>query len=318
MAKIVAALRKSTKLVVNEEGTMVRRCEPLPSDDVLRQNALGRTLYAKKFPVDSTLDELNTFFEKLVGPVLCVRFVKDSQPDDLHPGKSIKVFKGTAFVEFESKEVMEKGLRLGSGKEDGRGLVFRGDGPGPGTVLSTESRQVYQDRHMAEDKKARAALAEKQAKAALAMKSGPPPAAAGQAEGDDFVKGRIVHFRGAPEGSARDTFTRLCSPYGKVQFVEFKRGETDGFVRFEQPESAAHAVVRLNEAAQAAATATAATSQDEKAGAGVSELYPSGGFELVSGEAEAEYWRKVVALQTEKRKAKDSQGGGNEKKRQKV
>eukprot|EP00796_Vickermania_ingenoplastis_P004024 gene4024-2878_t len=94
------ALRSSTKLVLNNEGTAVRRKDPLPESIQTDE----QTVYVKPVPPTSTLEELTTFFGQY-GTVLAIwrRYFqgqKSAAPEDRA--------KPSIFVVFSSKEEAEK------------------------------------------------------------------------------------------------------------------------------------------------------------------------------------------------------------------
>eukprot|EP01102_Stenamoeba_stenopodia_P002637 TRINITY_DN124_c0_g1_i9.p1 TRINITY_DN124_c0_g1~~TRINITY_DN124_c0_g1_i9.p1 ORF type:complete len:168 (-),score=37.84 TRINITY_DN124_c0_g1_i9:64-567(-) len=105
LAVIVDAVKTSGKLEVSEDGQKVRRTEPLPSEDP----TLPRSIYAKGFPDDATLESVRDFFSPH-GEVLSVRLRKGAN----------RKFKGSVFVEFASealaKEVAQKDLSLNDQK----------------------------------------------------------------------------------------------------------------------------------------------------------------------------------------------------------
>lgn len=99
-AVLADALRTSTALVLNNEGTAVRRKDPLPesiqTDD--------RTVYVKPVPPASTLEELTSFFEKY-GTVLAIwRRYFQGQKGAAPESRT----KDSVFVVFGSQEEAEK------------------------------------------------------------------------------------------------------------------------------------------------------------------------------------------------------------------
>lgn len=93
---VVAAMRASPMLEVNEDGTMVRRITPLPEDDM----ADSRSVYAKGFPQEATLEELEEYFKQFGTP----RAIR------MRRFKSTKDFKGSVFVEFSTDDEASKFL----------------------------------------------------------------------------------------------------------------------------------------------------------------------------------------------------------------
>ncbi|EPY38561.1 lupus La protein [Angomonas deanei] len=101
--KVLAeALRDSDKLVVKEDGSAVRRKDPLPESI----NTDEQTVYAKPVSTTATLDELREFFAKH-GTVLAVwrRYFKGGKKDG---EESSSNYKPSVFVVYSSKEEAEK------------------------------------------------------------------------------------------------------------------------------------------------------------------------------------------------------------------
>jgi len=88
---IITALKKSkTKLIeFNSDNTKLKRSVPIPD----KIDASNRTIYAKGFPADSTIDSIESFWSGK-GKVQCVRLRR----------KKDKTFKGSCFIEFSSEE----------------------------------------------------------------------------------------------------------------------------------------------------------------------------------------------------------------------
>jgi len=90
---ISEAARKSPSLVLNEDGTMIKRKNPLPEEDT----SLARTVYTKGWTPGISIEEIEDAVTPY-GKVLCVRIRKflDKKPKD------------SAFIEFETDEVAKK------------------------------------------------------------------------------------------------------------------------------------------------------------------------------------------------------------------
>jgi len=98
--KLVAAVKASEFLAVDDKEENVRRTTPLPDSDV----TIPRSIVAEKFPLETTIDDLQTFFSTHA-PVLSVRLIKISEA-----GFEAKdgAFKGAAYVEFDTEESAKK------------------------------------------------------------------------------------------------------------------------------------------------------------------------------------------------------------------
>ncbi|EFC39281.1 sjogren syndrome antigen B-like protein [Naegleria gruberi] len=121
MDLIVSALKKSSMLEIDAEGKLVRRITALPEVDT--SNA--RTLYAKGFPLDESvanLDSIKALFEPF-GKVVCVRARREKNG----------TFKGSAFIEFDSESTVNE-------------LAGKSDFKFGESVLLLETKQQHFDR----------------------------------------------------------------------------------------------------------------------------------------------------------------------------
>jgi len=90
VAKVAEALRSSTKVQINEDGTSVKRKDPVKQEDLDKSNE--KTLHMKGWPQTITIEAVEEAL-KSHGKVVCVRIRKKK-------GQSI----GKLFVEFETVE----------------------------------------------------------------------------------------------------------------------------------------------------------------------------------------------------------------------
>jgi len=93
--KIVAAIKDSDFVDVNQEGTMIKRKSPLPENDTSSQ----RTIYAKGFVPGTSIEDIGAKFAH-IGKVLSVRIRKfaDKKP------------KPSALIEFSTVEEAKKAV----------------------------------------------------------------------------------------------------------------------------------------------------------------------------------------------------------------
>jgi lupus La protein len=263
-AVVVEALKDSKLVQVSEDGTKVKRTTPLPENT----DSLPRSSYAKGIPADATLDAVEEFFtSKLEGEekLACVRMrrMKD------------KTFKGSVFLEFDSKATAERVAALS--------LTF----PGTEAALLMMTKQAYLDMKKEEHKNDKKKDASKKRKA----------------EDDEeekeveFTKGLIVHLSGLTAEASRETIKEAFEGVDcKVAFVEYSRGQSEGYVRLheESKTSAADAAAKLTE------------SKTEISGAVVT-------IKVLEGEEETAYWTKV----RDQKKNQKGKGGKKFQKRKK-
>lgn len=98
---IVEALRDSDKVELTDNDTCVRRKTPLPENffEVIAKDSDERSVYAKGFGEENsnTQFDVEAFFRPF-GPIRAVR-LRRTFPE--------KLFKGSVFVEFQTKELAE-------------------------------------------------------------------------------------------------------------------------------------------------------------------------------------------------------------------
>ncbi|KAG2490562.1 hypothetical protein HYH03_010956 [Edaphochlamys debaryana] len=99
---VAEVLAGSASLDLDESGTRVKRKAPMPSEAEISKVVDARSLYARPFPVDATVDALSAFFQTQA-PVNCVRMRRHLKS---------KMFKGSLFVEFASPEDADKVLGM--------------------------------------------------------------------------------------------------------------------------------------------------------------------------------------------------------------
>ncbi|KAL2649957.1 hypothetical protein R1flu_018085 [Riccia fluitans] len=286
---VADVLRKSTVLRVSEDGLKVGRAEKLKAPLEVQAEVDTRSLAFCPFPWNVTLDEVESFF-KDHGKVNSVRLPRLM---------GAKCFSGFAVVEFVSVVEAERVKSLK--------LTFQG------AELETISKKAFEELQVINSQKMG-----KQTNGKGRHESGR------EEKEDDYPKGTVVSFTltkngdedaasekteensdGAEDGkeSAVDTESQVSredikealKKFGKINFVDFSRGDKAGFVRFEKPE----------EAQQARAAAV---------------LSPDGGFLIkdhvvslnaVEGEAEKDYWKKLREGQG-KRRENVNRGGFND------
>merc|ERR1712130_732415 len=113
---LISALRSSKEfLEVDDQGKNVRRHLPLPSSPDLYNS----TIYAKGFPLKTTVQFVRNFFQKYLNPghsICCVR-LRNLRQGNLS-------FKGSVFVEFSSVEEAERISKLQLATHDNKPMVL--------------------------------------------------------------------------------------------------------------------------------------------------------------------------------------------------
>lgn len=220
--EIVAALKTSPSLLkVSEDGTKVKRTIPLP--EKIDVNELCS--YAKGFKEDTTLDEVEAFFNALLQEgekLACVRMrrMKDRK------------FKGSVFLEFSTKAAAERIA----------GLTVKFTGQEEPLLMMTK------EKYMAMKKEENANKSNKKRKTEDDLDD-----SKGKEEEVDetFTEGLIVHVSGLTEEASRETIKECFEGAGaKVAFVEYSRGQPAGYIRLNEATevSGAELVKKLTDA----------------------------------------------------------------------
>ncbi|XP_065052382.1 lupus La protein-like [Rhopilema esculentum] len=207
---ILGALEKSKTglLELDKDNKKIRRNpqKEVPStlDPIMMKASKQKTLYVKGFPTDYTLDQVEEFFEGK-GETIFIKMRRDGEN-----------FKGSVFVEFATTEMAKKFLDM----ED----LKIGD-----TVLLKMTRDDYYKKKDEEKK------SEKKNKSNTD----------GQKEEeveDPFVKGCVIYFNGAGEGTSREDLKALFGEHHEISWVDFNRNDTEGHVRFKEEGAAQKAI----------------------------------------------------------------------------
>ncbi len=222
---VVELLKTSTELTVSDDGKRVRRTAAVRSREEIDAEVEMRSVYASPFPMTATIDALTEFFSK----VTKVRSVR------LRRHITSKDFKGSIFVELEDDASCKALI-------DGAKLTFEG---AEITIMMKkdylEKKKIDRVEKAAANAAAAAAAAEK---AQEAKEAGGDEACddAGDDAGDDataaasFTPGLILKFtlgEGVAEGTRREDLSEALSSHGTIKFIDFKIGDKDGCVRFE-------------------------------------------------------------------------------------
>ncbi|RNA41342.1 lupus La [Brachionus plicatilis] len=207
---IVDALKKSKSnlLEIDEEKKKIRRAKPLPENlSEFETNIKQNTVYAKGFDSQMTLDDLFSFFEEH-GKILHI-FMRRFP--------ATKEFKGSVFVTFETNEQMRKFLDLEEVKYKD-------------TVISRELQEDYLKRKAPVLEKIKENKAKKEQQKLEKVKQKQEAEEAYVKE--QQVAGAILHVKNLPDNATRESLKELFDIYAKVKYLDFNRGQSEGYVRF--------------------------------------------------------------------------------------
>lgn len=210
MNELCAALRKSEGfLQVDEEGTKVRRVPDVP--ETIDNHA--RVVYAKRFPFETTIDDVSKFFSQF-GKVLSVRFRRNFDS---------KKFKGTGFIEFSTEEEAKKAC-----EQDGK-LNFVPDAKRPLQIIMSEQWRKEKAEYAESKKNNKNKKDEK------------------EPSGPEYAQDCVVYFENVGEGVTRESLKDVFNEYGTAVYVDFSIGNKSGYIRYDEKGGAKTAAAALTE-----------------------------------------------------------------------
>lgn len=224
---ILKALESSELVEISEDRKKIRRSvkHPLPLyNKEYRKAQEARTVYAKGFPLhDTTMEKLTTFlsdyesFENVI-----MRKYLDKQ-------KKMQ-FKGSIFIQFKTVEDAKAFMERQSVKYEDIELIRKWSAD-----YSADKAKEKEDR-----RQKRSEIKAKRNEAKERCNNG-------DEEDSDKItrlpKGCIIHFSDVPNECSRENIKERLGQLGaNIAFVDFKKGNTEGWVRM-QGENAAKIVM---------------------------------------------------------------------------
>ncbi|CAH0726291.1 unnamed protein product, partial [Brenthis ino] len=257
---IVNALNKSSSglLELSDDTKKVRRNPELPIPEMneeRRKELAARTIYAKGFPKDSNLDDLLKYFKQFdeVENIIMRRY-QDRQTKK-------RLFKGSVFATFKTKEQAEKFVET-------KGLKYN----------DAELIILWQENYLQQKQEEYASKKEKKDKKHKQKEQ--------KEEKDDFKLpiGTVLHFSQGHDKMSREDVKEALTPLGgEIAYIDFKVGDTEGWVR----------MAKENVAKEVAEKIT-----DGKIKIGDSEVV----FRVLEGDEETTYLEKTVEEMSKRRK----------------
>lgn len=199
------SLRKygSGLLEVDDNNKKLRRLKPMPEEtEETYSLAKEKTIYCKGFPEDATLDNIEEFFEDK-GKCIFIKMRRNIDED--------KTFKGSVFVEFDTKEeaatfVATKGLKYGD----------------------TELLYMFKDAYFRSKKEKG-----KHSEIKDENENKEQPKQEQKTKTTEYENGRVIHLSGFGEQTSREDIKEVFNIEGiSVSWVDFDRGDKEGYVRF--------------------------------------------------------------------------------------
>jgi len=270
LSVIVAALKESKVLEVSECGEKIRRVTALNDEKV---DDAPQSVYAKGFAEDASLDQVQEFVESHLKEGESLKLTRMRR---FKGGEMATKFKGSVFLEFDSVETAKRfsalELKLADDKEP---LVLKMKAD-----YKEEKKALFAERKRA---KKGGAADDKTDEGSNKRKSEQPAER-------EFEKDLIMKIAGLGGECLREDLKEVLEVKGcKVQYVEYARGTESGYCR-------------LGEKSENKATVVAEALKDTE----IKGFKPT--FAALTGDDEAEYWKKVRSTMTGK--------GGNGNKRQ--
>lgn len=208
---IVNSLKKSKSglMEVSEDKQKIRRSpdNPLPEENASNMLELkARTVYCKGFPLDATIDKIQTFFDQY-GDTEAIFMRRDKERN----------FKGSVFATYKTKADAQKFMAVESMKYEDKEMVcyFKSDY----YKMKSEERKTQKEQSK-KDKKEKKQQIEDEAVEA-------------NTEYQEFERGLVMYFTGACDQTSREDLKEVLGDYGVISWIEFNKGETEGSIRFE-------------------------------------------------------------------------------------
>lgn len=275
---IANALRKSDAglVEISEDNKKIRRVlsKPLPENTVEARNAAkSKTVYCKGFPKDSSLDQLEEFFANY-GKVIYIILRRDLE----------RSFKGSVFVEFSTVDEAKAFTLLESVKYNDEELIKMMKGDYYKKKEKENPRKKEEKKRKDDDAKETKQESKEDAEE--------------KEEAVKYDSGCVVHFKNVGEQTSREDLKSLFGEHENIAWVDFARGDTEGFVRFSKEGGAQRAIDALKEA------------NDGKIL--IRDVETT--LRVLEGEEEKNYWLKAkedreVAKQKKGKKFKGGSGG---------
>ncbi|CAH0603466.1 unnamed protein product [Chrysodeixis includens] len=214
---IAKALNKSTSglLEVSDDNTKVRRSPEVPVPEMnedRRKELSNRTIYAKGFAKDGTLDDVLKYFKQFdeVENII-MRKYQDRSTKKKH-------FKGSVFATFKTKEQAEKFIENK-----------------PYKYMDTELLVLWQDDYILQKQEEYANKREQKDKKNKEKEIKEVP----EKEEFKLPAGTVLHFSEGTEQMKREDVKEALAALGAdVAYIDFKVGDKEGWVRLTKENTA--------------------------------------------------------------------------------
>ncbi|XP_011064336.1 PREDICTED: la protein homolog [Acromyrmex echinatior] len=230
---ILKALETSDLMEISEDKKKIRRSpkHPLPEyNEGYRKAQEARTVYVKGFPfTNTTIDKLKVFFEPYK-PFETIVMRKYQDKD-----KVLK-FKGSVFVQFETFDTAKAFMNTESVKYQDTELIRKW------------AADYYAEK--AQEKEERRKKKEKPKKSITEETKETENETEQTSAGTDnkLPKGSIIYFSGVSKTCTREDVKECLDKFdADIAYIDFQRGQTEGWVRLQGENAAKPLLAKTNE-----------------------------------------------------------------------
>ncbi|XP_011169375.2 la protein homolog [Solenopsis invicta] len=228
---ILKALETSDLIEISEDKKKIRRSpkHPLPEyNEEYRKAQEARTVYVKGFPMTgTTIEELKAFFEpyKPFETIMMRRYQDKNK---------VYQFKGSIFIQFETVDGAKALMSVESLKHQDTELIRKW-----AADYNAEKALEREERRKKKDKK-KSTAEEKQLEEEEVQEI--PP------EDNKLPKGSVIYFSGVSRTCTREDIKESLSKFdAEIAYIDFQRGQTEGWVRLQGENAAKPVLEKTNE-----------------------------------------------------------------------
>ncbi|XP_050456536.1 la protein homolog [Cataglyphis hispanica] len=229
---ILKALESSDLIEISEDRKKIRRSPnyPLPEyNEEYRKAQEARTVYVKGFPLTSNIDKLKVFFEPYK-PFETIVMRKYQDRKD-----KVFKFKGSVFVQFETLDDAKAFMNVESIKYEDTELIRK--------WAANYNAEKAQER---EQRKKKATTAGKKE---IEVDKSDQTAEADSVDtniptntdsiDNKLPKGSIIYFSGVSKICTREDIKESLNKFDvDIAYIDFRRGDTEGWVRLQRENAA--------------------------------------------------------------------------------
>ncbi|GAB1859755.1 La protein-like protein [Camponotus japonicus] len=237
---ILKALESSDLIEISEDKKKIRRSPnyPLPEyNEEYRKAQEARTVYVKGFPLtDTNIDKLKKFFNPYKPfETIVMRKYQDNKD-------KVYKFKGSVFVQFETLDCAKAFMNIESIKYGDTELIRKW-----AANYNLEKAQEKEERRKKKaDKSKKSVTAEE--KEIEIDKTDQTLAETDTNIDNKLPKGSILYFSGVSKICTREDIKESLNKFdADIAYIDFRRGDTEGWVRLQGENAAKSLLEKTNE-----------------------------------------------------------------------